>query len=237
MIPLMTRILRMTPRWLQYSAVNTWRSFKGLRRRVAEGLGSARYSRVALHGLDVKLAAYLPAQGVFVEAGANDGVQQSNTYYLERFGGWTGLLIEPVPNLAARARKRRQAVVVNAALVSSSHKGITIEMRASGLTSMVPGTRKEHSPEFGSEQTVVEVPARTLSAILDEHAVDHIDFLSLDVEGYEPEALAGLDFGRHAPIWMLVECLDGPERVEGVLAGRYDLAAKLSPHDYLYRRR
>ena len=38
--------------------------------------------------------------GVFVEAGANDGYAQSNTYYFERMRGWSGVLIEPVPELA-----------------------------------------------------------------------------------------------------------------------------------------
>jgi hypothetical protein len=35
--------------------------------------------------------------GTFVEAGANDGVTESNTLALETEYGWTGLLAEPVP--------------------------------------------------------------------------------------------------------------------------------------------
>src|SRR6266516_1818539 len=71
---------------------------EGSRRALFERFGSARYSRVAIHGLDRMLERHLPRRpGTFVEAGAYDGVFQSNTYYLERFWGWSGVLIEPLP--------------------------------------------------------------------------------------------------------------------------------------------
>ena len=54
--------------------------------------------------------------GIFVEAGAFDGYGGSNTYWFERFRGWTGVLIEPTPELAARARKGRPRSQVSIAL-------------------------------------------------------------------------------------------------------------------------
>jgi FkbM family methyltransferase len=184
--------------------------------------------------MDAKLEMYLPPRGVFVEAGANDGVQQSNTYYLERIRHWTGLLIEPVPDMAKRARKHRSSPVVNAALVAAGYQEPTIQIQASGLTSMVPGSRDDHHPELGSDQLTVDVPARTLSSLLDEHEI-RPDFLSLDVEGYEPDVLQGLDFDRHAPTWILMEILGDPEAER--LLDRYERVAQLSPHDFLYRLR
>ena len=35
--------------------------------------------------------------GFFFEAGANDGVEESNTYFLE-LNGWQGILVEPNPS-------------------------------------------------------------------------------------------------------------------------------------------
>ena len=62
-----------------------------------------RRQSYALHELDRALARILrKRRGVFVEAGANDGIAQSNTYYLERYLGWRGLLIEPIPELFRR---------------------------------------------------------------------------------------------------------------------------------------
>src|SRR6202008_2120463 len=74
----------------------------------------------ALGGLDLKLDEALGRQrrGFFVEAGANDGVTYSNTLFFERFRGWRGLLVEPLPELAARCRKNRpRCLVENCALV------------------------------------------------------------------------------------------------------------------------
>ncbi len=67
--------------------------------------------------MDRKLQAYLPDGGFFIEAGAYDGFRQSTTYYLEKFRGWRGLLVEPIPELARAASKERSVPVINAALV------------------------------------------------------------------------------------------------------------------------
>ena len=46
--------------------------------------------------MDKKLLKYLNYNnGFFIELGANDGLRQSNTYYLEKNLGWRGILIEP----------------------------------------------------------------------------------------------------------------------------------------------
>ena len=47
-----------------------------------------------LNGLDRKLIKHVGTEpGTFIEAGANDGLKQSNTYYLESRCDWTGLLV------------------------------------------------------------------------------------------------------------------------------------------------
>jgi len=43
----------------------------------------------------------------YVEIGANDGVSQSNTKYLELYESWRGLLIEPIPELFVKLKKNR----------------------------------------------------------------------------------------------------------------------------------
>ena len=63
----------------------------------------------SLSRLDHKILKHLKKRfGFFVEAGANDGIQQSNTLYFEKHRNWRGILIEADPALASQCRKVRK---------------------------------------------------------------------------------------------------------------------------------
>jgi FkbM family methyltransferase len=237
---------------VRYAFVRKRADVGRLRRRLFERFGSDRYSRPALHDLDRKLEHYLPESGgFFVEAGANDGHLQSNTYYFERFKDWRGVLIEPIPELYRRCvHERPRSVVFNCALVPEGFPDAMVPMRYSGLMSLVHGAQGSQEADEQHVQAgtmrgwdrlyELRVPARTLSSVLDEAGVREIDLLVLDVEGYEPQALAGLNLSRHSPRFVLVEILDAlrtRSEVEDLLGGRYEAVEQLSPTDVLYRRR
>lgn len=224
------------------------KSLKRSRRRWFEFLGSDRYSQAGKGELDRKLAKYLPTQGFFIEVGANDGFSESNTYYLERFKNWTGILIEPIPELYRECGKERpKSKGFNCALVSSDYSSATVEMNYGNLMSLVKGSFKSSQSEAGHLEIakkyydfkpyVVEVPARTLTDLLDEVKVTEINFFSLDVEGFELNVLKGLDFNKYQPNSILIECLDeeAREKIEAYISNYYDCVEKLSKYDYLYR--
>jgi FkbM family methyltransferase len=185
----------------------------------------------ALNGLDRKMLPYLPQRGgVFIEVGANDGVSQSNTWFLETYRDWRGLLIEPLPDLAALAKKFRKTPVANVALGSMEADGSSLDLISSDLV-----TKVDSGASAGSGKRVT-VPVRALSRLLDEHGIMAVDFFSLDVEGYELPVLQGIDFNRHLPQFILVETSKFDE-VSAFLQDRYELREKLSYHDYLFQAR
>jgi FkbM family methyltransferase len=232
--------------------VAIWRGRRALdrrQRRRMEARGDFSRSYPALHGIDSQLEQILDrAGGFFVEAGGNDGYLQSNTYALERRRGWRGILVEPEPELArACALERPASTVVRAALVAADFPERDVTLRFGGLMTLVVGAREDDeawvttAEAAGQEAPVHEftAPARTLSSILDEAGAPEVDLLSLDVEGYEPQALAGLDLDRHAPRYVLVEMRDpatGRAPVEAILGERYRHVRALSPFDVLYQR-
>jgi FkbM family methyltransferase len=241
-------------RWL----LRTNRAFKRQRRHAFECLGSARYSRPAPR-MQEALEPHLPACGFFVEAGAHDGYTGSNTYFLERFCGWSGVLVEPIPELYRRClRERPGSTVINCALVSVEFQQPDVVMRYGGSQSVVKGAWAEVADEgrpasqlewsrrgcsHGWEQPYdVRVPARTLTSVLDEADAPRIDLLSLDVEGYELEVLRGLDIDRYRPGVVVVEFFETFARhslrdIELLLGPGYECLERLSASDWAYRRR
>lgn len=226
------------------------RSLARAGRSLCEAMGVAHYSRPALYSIDRKLERYLDFDGgFFIEAGANDGYAQSNTYYFEKIRGWSGLLIEPVPALAAECRRNRRGPVIEAALVAGARPGEMVELHFAGLMSTMSGTLGDaaatarHVAQGLEVQGLagsyrLQVPARSLSAIIDDLGINQpIDLLSLDVEGAEAAALRGLDFSRHAPRFICVEARDRPE-IDALLSQRYrrlEVLTDLGSHqDLLY---
>lgn len=214
------------------------------RRFSAEELVAAKKS---LNDLDDRLAKYLNfTNGFYVEAGANNGVEQSNTFYLEKCFGWKGVLIEAIPETCEKCRRhRRKNHVVNKALVSRHFTGETVRLHYANLMSAVDGALESQDEYIRlglecqdiAETYAVDVPAATLDSVLASLGeLPPIDFFSLDVEGYELEVLEGLQDERFLPRWLLVETFKFDE-IREVLGGRYRLVDKLSVHDYLFKRR
>jgi len=220
----------------------SWRTLQ----RVKGWLGLERFH--ALNMLDKKLLQWLDYRdGFFIECGANDGVTQSNTLFFERYRGWRGLLVEPVPELAAKCRKNRpDAIVEQCALVADCDRGKSINFTYCDLMTTADGALggaenvQEHISVGAKVQSIepyrFEAIGCPLSDLLERHHVDHVDLFSLDVEGAESAVLDGLDLKRHAPKLILVETRSQPE-VDSRLLPRYELVGKLSVHDLLYRLR
>ena len=146
--------------------------------------------------------------GVFVEAGAYDGVAGSNTAFLERQRGWTGLLIEPSPGLAAACREARTSPCLEVALATGAGTAPFIEVREgyrmmSGLQSTYDRRllAKVRANPAHREQ-VIEVPTRRLDEVLGEARLGPVDLVCLDLEGAELAVLEDFPFDAWpVPVW------------------------------------
>jgi FkbM family methyltransferase len=154
--------------------------------------------------LDHKLLQYLSKykNGFYVEAGANDGITQSNTMLLEKEFGWKGLLIEPSLKAYNLCKQNRSSenIIINCALVSTDNI-TTVKGDFDGiLMASINGNRKSR-PYLN-----IEVSAYTLTDIVKQKNIKEIDFMSLDVEGYELEVIKGIDLSSEwAPKIFLIE--------------------------------
>lgn len=147
--------------------------------------------------------------GIFVEVGAFDGKQGSNTKFFEDNLGYTGALIEPIPACIPKIMQNRKSLVYNYAIHPSE---TTVKfVGASAVAGIVDEMSEKHKQEWFpdmEESNIVEVPAAPLASILHHANISHIDFLSIDVEGGELLVLQSIDWPA-VEIYVICIELDG----------------------------
>lgn len=151
----------------------------------------------------------LKARGYFVEFGAYDGTAHSNSKLLEERFGWTGLLAEPNPEMAAALRAGRTSTVDDRCVwdVSGDEVDLLLTGDAELSTVVDHAVRDLHTDaRRATAVRTVSVPTVSLDDLLDEHAAPaEFDFLSVDTEGTELRILRAFDFARHRPRLVAVE--------------------------------
>lgn len=175
----------------------------------------------------------LPAFGYACDVGASDGSYLSNSLVLED-KGWLVLCVEANPFLESDGRARRKLwrqVAVGAEdrdAVDFTMCGVYPFPSNSGVVERYPTT---------AEKATVQVPMRRLDRLLEEAGFPRLDYLCIDVEGYEPEVLTGFAVERWKPEIIVVE--DGMHRGPTPPDGYAEIAAPPAGHevwDRIYQR-
>lgn len=173
-----------------------------------------------------KLKEYLKKKkGFFIEVGSFDGINNSNTLFLEKKLKWRGILIEPNFQYYLKCIKNRQrSIVLNCALTSLKNSqrrsyisgdffpyGASGKLMASvnefdflNFKHLIFLSKKYLSKliNFSKKAYIIQLP---LSKILDELNISNVDFLSLDTEGSEYNVLLGIDFNKVGIKYICVE--------------------------------
>ena len=172
-----------------------------------------KQNKIAMDEISEKKAIYEflgnTSEGFFVEIGANEpDAPESQTWHLEQ-KGWKGILVEPIPELADKAKKIRVASkVYQVACTSENNIGkleFLIPFNGEDLVSGHASLRANIDEHNYTKFKKLQVNAVTLNSILDAENINSIDFLSIDVEGAELEVLEGLDLNRFRPKLILLE--------------------------------
>jgi len=158
--------------------------------------------------------------GFYIEAGAYDGILQSNTKFLEEEFNWTGILIEPSPKVFIELEKNRpNNLNINKCLVASNYEYDTISGSFdNGPMSSVGNIRNIENAEL------INVPCEPLYKILDYLDVQKIDFMTIDTEGYELNVLDGINLNKYRPTYLLIEIYEDNKQV---------IIEYLTNHNYL----
>lgn len=155
--------------------------------------------------------------GFWVDVGAGDPVLDSVTAaFAER--GWRGVNVEPLPREHERLCAARPADTnLRVALGATAGLGKLFVEPAEqrerpdpdapidrGASTMVLELAARYRAD-GQEFTPIDVPVWTLAQVVADHVRGPVDFLKVDVEGFEREVLAGADWSSFRPRVVVME--------------------------------
>ena len=150
----------------------------------------------------------------FLEFGATDGLELSNTYLLENNCGWTGVLCEPSPQWHDILKKNRpNTKIVTECIWNKSNQKLRFFVSDVGVLSTleefkesdklsIPGNTKLRI-ERGNLVTVNTISLNEL--IEKEFNGKSPSYISIDTEGSEYEILKAFDFKKYDPVCFTIE--------------------------------
>jgi len=146
--------------------------------------------------------------GFFLDVGASHCEKDSTTYYLEKDLGWHGIAIDALEEFRADYEGFRPGTrffaffVTNEAGVPKDFHVYTRDTRiSSGSLDQLRGLPRVKDRHIKT----ISVPTMTLDRLLAGEKVTKVDFVSLDIEGSEPEALQAFDIERYRPDLLCIE--------------------------------
>ena len=135
--------------------------------------------------------------GFFVEFGAGNGKDFSNTYLLEKIYNWNGILSEPCKSFHQELVKNRKCKI-NFNAVSNR----------SGLSVGFKEFKNKHYSKINNDKKNISYFVQTISLIdlLNSYECPkEFDYLSIDTEGSEFEIIKDFDFKYYKPRIISIE--------------------------------
>jgi FkbM family methyltransferase len=152
--------------------------------------------------------------GFYVDVGAGDPVEMSVTKWFYDLG-WSGINIEPNPVFHQKlVAERTRDINLKCGAGAFDGEAQYFQLPTNELSSFDPEIRA-HAEAAGTPVVCMTAAVLRLTTMLDRHADERpIDFLKIDVEGWEHEVLTGLDLQRYRPTLIVVEATLPETRVE-----------------------
>lgn len=151
-------------------------------------------------------------EGIYIDIGANDPNHWNNTKYFYN-KGWSGINIEPNPELFSKLSKFRPRDI-NLNIGMGPKKGALkfYKMSDDKISTFDAATIPEFERAGHKVIETLELPVLPLKDIFEKYYPDKkVDFISVDVEGFDLEVLKSNDWSKYRPVFVILEILRGKE--------------------------
>lgn len=155
---------------------------------------------------DVYIQRLFPGKtdGFYIDVGAADPVEGSVTKHFYDLG-WTGINLEPQEAYFNRLRKERPRDINLQLAAGTAEEERTFYSLDGKGGSTLDAINAESGSGRGFQVTPMTVRLTTLKKVCEDHARKPIDFIKVDVEGWERDVLAGADWETFRPMLVVVE--------------------------------
>lgn len=195
--------------------------------------------------------------GIYVDLGAYDGVESSNTLFFEESMDWKGVCIEPLPVIYEKLIKYRNATCINVCASdkdeitkfmhvnpairpeSPREKGRTSNYeKLSGLIKFYTDKEKEIINDVikqcGGETKIFDVACININTILNILPTRNIDLLSIDTEGSELSIIKAIDYNKFNINTIITEVINGDNGLTDFLKEKGYNKKKEIGYDWIY---
>lgn len=157
--------------------------------------GSRMYSQTGQDVLAL-IANGFRKNGFFVDFGATNGIDISNSYLLEKDYGWRGILAEPARVWHDELKANRTAIIETDCVWSETGVELEFDMTDNGELSTISSfANSDRLAGKRKQKETYKVTSISLYDLLKKHSAPKvIDFLSIDTEGSEYDILSKFDF-------------------------------------------
>ena len=146
-------------------------------------------------------------QGRYIDIGGGHPVAGSVSFWFYQ-RGWSGIVVEPQPDLAALHRRLRPRDTLVEAVVgrTSGETDFFRIDRLHGLSTTVRGNA-DAACSHGVSYETIKRPSISLADLCRAKELSTIDFLTIDVEGAERDVLDGADWSLCRPRIVVLEAV------------------------------
>lgn len=151
------------------------------------------------------------SSGFYVDIGAHHPYRHSNTALLH-LRGWQGVNVEPMQEGIQQFGEYRPHATNVRAAIHNEHDEVTLYKVKGGLANTVLERRVAGLMQTHESAGEEVVPALSINDVFERYVPDgvHVNYMTVDIEGYDTEAILAFDVARYLPDVMCIEVF-GPD--------------------------